>query len=784
MGAPCNCPDSNPCGQVTPCIEPNCACDVFLDSKCITNISVDTPCVNIPKGLPFNEWMPAFANAMCAKIVGVASNFSLRNTLGGLGTGTLYKGIALTGEKEIKRIKAGTLITVNNLIDDVEVAVDTVALAALAPTATNVGTGLGEVFKNKVLNNFNFRRIKTENTGILGANILKAEATDLINDNVVISARKIKTQSLGIGTPIVNTEIESLNDITIPVKSIKTENTGNTGITILDTQTIFPNNIDTVTISAAKLDTQTLDIKKVNGVITIDIPSTFVGTDYYVNSNYDPSNLGLPETGTASKPFRSLKSCLDKILNRPFTLVSNTDGIIHPNPLINGGLPYDKWNPRGTANEGAVRVIIQSYTTTEENLAVNRVEYFLEKEGFNSMIEVLGNVNLPYIFDMESLAVGVPKNGLGQLPYEINCKLSGVGNIAFNKDNTFRKGFVKAFGFFSGGNQSIEQHDCFFTLGSKNSNMLFLMEKNPSLPYSLLTSSTTESIPIVREGVQMTGILETDTVQTNYGAIHVSGRNAIFAESLFLSGNLSIKAIEQPIIMCENGGSAYGGEGVIQIQRNYQHIHYSATATIGTRNTYLPSKKINDIYLKNGGRFIYAGEITSQQNTGATEGGANTFVKLERTTTNLNDACGLKLTSSKITNLYYNHYIQIVYETTDSLNANHGVNLANCLFNSTLHANSAINVIALNGSNITSVSGITVVNSFMNLIQRTNTILANICNLPVNSIFYITGGTLNTDVGFINSVVPGYADNATAIAGGASVFSFYVDNNGFVKRVF
>lgn len=103
MPAPCNCPETNqnPCVQVTPCVEPNCTCKLFLDSKCLTNISVDTPCVDIPKGLPFNEWMPLAFTRLCTKIGEVASNLVLKN----IGNGAkIFKQVNILGEKELRTI--------------------------------------------------------------------------------------------------------------------------------------------------------------------------------------------------------------------------------------------------------------------------------------------------------------------------------------------------------------------------------------------------------------------------------------------------------------------------------------------------------------------------------------------------------------------------------------------------------------------------------------------------------------------------------------------------------
>ena len=65
----------------------------------------------------------------------------------------------------------------------------------------NLGTG-ASVFKNKLLNIFNFRKIKTDNSGSLGESVLKTE-TEGTND-ITISAKKIASK----GSMIVETSVD------------------------------------------------------------------------------------------------------------------------------------------------------------------------------------------------------------------------------------------------------------------------------------------------------------------------------------------------------------------------------------------------------------------------------------------------------------------------------------------------------------------------------------------------------------------------------------------------
>ena len=279
--------------------------------------------------------------------------------------------------------------------------------------------------------------------------------------------------------------------------------------------------------------------------IKIEIPASFEGTDYYVNNNYPlESAPGIPnvELGTRSKPFRSLKRCINKILNRPSLYdAGGTKGYADASPetydpninrpnipqggaFIHGwiqdpntpGVPFQKWEIRtgpGKAKAtyennystdlpggGAVRIIIQSYTEIDENLAINGVTYFLENGGYGSMIVspgtyhgAIGNPGDPgyvapyrtytynapgspehgspfeYMFDMKLLTDNaerghpqhdyyyawwdagivngyVPTTRQGVLDYSISCRLEGSGIIQFNGGHTSRKGFFRAIG--------------------------------------------------------------------------------------------------------------------------------------------------------------------------------------------------------------------------------------------------------------------------------------------------------------------------------------------------
>lgn len=234
-------------------------------------------------------------------------------------------------------------------------------------------------------------------------------------------------------------------------------------------------------LEIAKVASTSLVINKVDGVVYIDVPSAFAGVDYYVNEYY----TGSVELGTASKPFKSLQKCQDVILNR--------DSIVNPgnpDPSINSGNPYEKWELRTDQPfSGNIRVIIQSPTTANENLAINRVTYYLERGEFNSAVLIPNSgtaANLEYHCDMKELVDGIVGagglNGDGTLPYMITTNIIGNGSLIFQDGHGNRKGYVRAWGY-NNGNTSLEQDDCNLTVGSVEGSLIMLMFKNPTLPY-------------------------------------------------------------------------------------------------------------------------------------------------------------------------------------------------------------------------------------------------------------------------------------------------------------
>lgn len=524
------------------------------------------------------------------------------------------------------------------------------------------------------------------------------------------------------------------------------------------------------------LVSNSLSIQEEENMIRLEIPSTFQGIDYYVNSNY----TGAEELGTASKPFKNLTNCMDKILNRG----------AFQDPLINGGNKYEKWDLRTGLNNGAVRVIIQSYTETNENIAINRVEYFLERGGFESVINVPSTgagANLEYILDMKELVDNVPKIA-GQLPYELRCAITGKGALSFYESHTQRKGFVRAYGF-NNGTMSLEQPDSNLFFGSVGGYIICLMYKNPNLTYTPLYSDAGNTVPIIREGVHMTGY-QTSSVP-DYGAIQAEGANAQYRDSLMLNGTMEINCFEQHLFYAKDYGTAYGDNGRIYIRRNYQHINYSTIEYIDInpntpdiRKFYKPSTHIYDFYFKNGATLSYAGDIYSQENTGYMQGGSEAFVCLENDTTDINKMCYFNANGGgKVFNLFYNHYIKSILNPIFSDYQHHSIGLKNLKITSQLFEE-VISVVDTADNDWTKI---VTIGNFTDVILQDclygGLIRLPFSNLTVNDKLFIIGTTIGLYKGMLNSNLPEYADNAAALADGYPVGGIYKDLYGELRIV-
>lgn len=240
MLTPCGCSETiqTPCAPKL-CVQENCACPVLIKSDCVNNINVDTPCVNIPKGLPFNEWMPLAFTKLCDKFVAIQGYLTLKNV--GTGIGKIYKGANLLGEKELKSIKGDTYIDVVNGVDEISLKTNTETFTAFvnslipstnSTSAANVGTGMGLIFRDKVANVLNFRKIKVENLGG-GGSVLSTAYT--IADDLIISARSIRSTNSNLA---INQTGEEVQLTVLPPDGTETKVTAGTNVTVTGTGTI------------------------------------------------------------------------------------------------------------------------------------------------------------------------------------------------------------------------------------------------------------------------------------------------------------------------------------------------------------------------------------------------------------------------------------------------------------------------------------------------------------------------------------------------------------------
>lgn len=744
------------CNQPPLCAPNDCSCPVKdLSTDCVLYTGNDLACSGIKSQTILTELIQQLDEFICTLVEQSLDALSLIN----IGTGAnVYKGLDLLGRREIRRINAvGDLVTVTQNTNDISVSIDEGELSnfiqnQLPPPICL--TSADESVDINLLRNgcYDFSVIfrGIENIGG-GAGFYKT--FNSLTNNYQFKSLIVDSQS-GDGTSILRDVQQNTNDVTVRLK---------------------------------KITSDTLNITVTDEVITLDIPSSFQGVDYYVNSSY----TGLEELGTASKPFITLARCIDVILNRAYQNPITFAWVNSPKPSINGGNAYEKWDLRPGLNGGAVRVIIQSYTETNENLAVNRVEYFLERGGYSSMINVPSNglgASLEYIVDMKELVDNVPKVS-GQLPYNLECSITGKGTLGFFGDHLNRKGFVRAYGYNDG--TLIEQPDSMLFFGSLGGNINCVMWKNPSLTYIPLYSDAGNTIPIIRESVAMTGYQTTSV--PDYGAIQIENANSQFRDSLLLSGVLEINCFEQHLFYAKNFGTAYGDNGRIYIRRNYQNVNYSTIDYIDinpftppgdTLKFYKPSTHVYDFYLKDGATLSYAGDIYSQENTGYSQGGSEAFVCLENTTTDGGKMCSFNANGGgRVVNLFYNHYIKSILNPAFLDYQHHSIGFKGLKLTSALFEE-VISLVDTTGADWTKIVtiGNFVDSVFIDYLYG-GLLRVPFSNLTVNTNLFMIGTPIDLGRGMLNSSLPVYPNNAAALADNYSVGGIYQDASGNLKIV-
>ena len=651
---------------------------------------------------------------------------------------------------------------------EVEVGEENTGLVPLDFTYPNGIVTYGVDYSNRT---FNFFRVIVSNTlNNVGSGSGVYKDTTSIGGNSQFNLKSLKVSSVGAGDTLPkDIDVSNPDELNIRLKTVKLESTG-TGIDVI--KDIDVSNPDELNFRFKKLNTNTLSITTDGDSITIDTPPAFAGKDYYVNLNYDGAQ---GQTGSPSKPFITLPTCVNVILNREHV---DALGVLQfvPNPAVNGGVAWNKWEHRGNEN---IRVIIQSYSETIENLAINRVTYLLDGFDKGAAIQVAPATNMELIINMEELTIGVPKSG-GQLPYEINTTLVGNGN--FNNFSNIREGYVRAQGFSDG--TLNEQPDSNLFVGSPTSLIEFVMGKHPSLAYTTLTGDD-DLTPIVREGVTMTGFQS--VADPGYGAIECKQKNAQFGESLFLAGDLRVNCFEQHLLYVDNG-NVYGEVGQLYNKRSLQHINYDTKQLLerdvtpgNAHKYYVPSKFIYDIYAKNGSSVSYGGRLYSQENTGANQGGVEAAMCVE-------SLLDTKLSNISLSGggvlaqLFYNHFVKVINHSSFSTYTTGRINLKGLNINCNPFEE-LVSVVTQAGATYTTVLNVGDFSKvrMYNLFNQGDRRLP-LSNMTINTDLYIsTVDTLLANTVFTPSL-PEYANNAAALAALLPVGALYT-TTGSIKIV-
>lgn len=513
---------------------------------------------------------------------------------------------------------------------------------------TNLGTGVGLYSGNNTSNNhYEFLS-------------LTSQGFDIIPGTTMITLESKPATNVGSGSASVYKGLNSNK-----IHEFKTINSDFMNITETGDVINLNSNITSSSLQVTA-----------NGAhgIKIEIPATFEGTDYYVNGGYP----GDEELGTRSKPFRTLKRCLNKILNRPsgsdaggllgtnnkspntYDPTINRPNIPNPDPNFpngwiqdpNGiGTTFQKWEirtgpgqPKATYKNnyytnlpggGSVRIIIQSYTVIDENLAINGVTYFLENGGYGSMIVVPSTATtynspgspehgLPfeYLIDMTHLVIGntsvdrghprndgywyapwdigqvagyTPITRQGVIDYTVGCRLEGSGTIQIDGNHPCRKGFFRSRGtnnydwtidqnlngaglpIITESEFGMDQNDCYLWIGSEGGYITLQMYPLPlaSVGTGQFTHINTP-IPLVKAD-ETTLINREGINQNGYKTTAVPDYGVIQAEGRNLMFGESMFLAGTLVVNCDEQHMIYA--------KDYGNI-YSESGRIYMRRNY------------------------------------------------------------------------------------------------------------------------------------------------------------------------------------------------------
>jgi len=224
----------------------------------------------------------------------------------------------------------------------------------------------GITYSNKKFNFFRYYDTNVYSVSNIGsgANIYKDTTTS--GNSKQFNLRKIKTSNSGTGIPLLKTEVENINDISIIGKTIKSSS---------------------------------LNITFTDNEISIETPTLLIGElkTFYVNSEYIPT-INSPSDGSIIRPYLTF--------DQARTAFIGTGDITTP-------------------QYSGSTIVLQTSSSTAINPTIN--ELTLEFQN-NSMLTYTGS-DL-YMFDTEILYSLIPKNPTRQnLTKRIRIVLTGIGQV-------------------------------------------------------------------------------------------------------------------------------------------------------------------------------------------------------------------------------------------------------------------------------------------------------------------------------------------------------------------
>ncbi len=230
----CNCTCSSPCSI------PDCACEVFLTTDCIT-LQEDLVCSNILKGQTETEVLKQLDAYICARFETVENFVQLVNVGGGAG---VYKGISVTGKKELKSlISSDDSVTITEGTNEIDLTVPNVVIQPVSATEEGIVTNtelqeLGGV--DKLINGVRVGQGNYTDTGeslntVLGVNALSSNTEGYTNVAIGYNSLKNNTiggQNIAVNYGALENNTEGWANVAIGVVALNKNTTGSYNVAI------------------------------------------------------------------------------------------------------------------------------------------------------------------------------------------------------------------------------------------------------------------------------------------------------------------------------------------------------------------------------------------------------------------------------------------------------------------------------------------------------------------------------------------------------------------------